>query len=77
MSIRFFNDSLYCSGICQLKESDTLRLNRAHIEEDGVKVVMGPGTGLGEAFLCKSEFADCHEVFPAEGGHCEWSPRNE
>lgn len=38
---------------------------------------MGPGTGLGEAFLCKSKFADCHEVYPAEGGHCEWAPRCE
>ena len=64
-------------GICLLKESDTFRLNRAHIEDDGVKVVMGPGTGLGEAFLCKSKFADCHEVFSAEGGHTEWSPRSD
>lgn len=64
-------------GICLLQESDTFRLNRARVEEDGVKVVMGPGTGLGEAFLAKSAFADCHEVYPAEGGHSEWSPRSE
>ena len=38
---------------------------------------MGPGTGLGEAFLCKSQFSKCHEVFPAEGGHTEWSPRGD
>ena len=63
------------SGICQLTEKDITPLNDVQPDKKGVKVVMGPGTGLGEAFLCKSKFSWCHEVFPAEGGHTEWSPR--
>ena len=38
---------------------------------------MGPGTGLGEAILFKGKFSKCHEIFPAEGGHTEWSPRGD
>ena len=64
-------------GLCLLPESDTYRLNEAQIEKDGVKVVMGPGTGLGEAFLTKSKFADCYEVYPSEGGITDWAPRDK
>ena len=60
-----------------LRDDDIMPLNDVKPENSGVKVVMGPGTGLGEAFLCKSQFAKCHEVFPAEGGHTEWSPRGD
>ena len=38
---------------------------------------MGPGTGLGEGILCKSEFAPFYEVYPSEGGHAEFSVRNK
>ena len=63
-------------GLCQLKEKDFTRLNRAHMHDDGVKIVLGPGTGHGQGFLCKSMFSPCHEVYPAEGGHVEFAPRN-
>ena len=67
---------LLCSGLLQLKEMDYDYVNSAPVEEGGVKVVMGPGTGHGQGFLVKSSFAPCYEVFPAEGGHVEFSPRN-
>ena len=78
-------DSKFClfqliavhSGVCLLGNDDIVPLNDVVPEKNGVKVVMGPGTGLGEAFLCKSQFSKCHEVFPAEGGHTEWSPRGD
>ena len=38
---------------------------------------MGPGTGLGVGMLCKSEYADCHEVYATEGGHVDFPVRNE
>ena len=47
------------------------------VEEGGVKVVLGPGTGHGQGFLVKSKFSPCYEVFPAEGGHVEFTPRDE
>ena len=52
-------------------------LNRTAVDHDGVKVVMGPGTGLGVGILTKSKFASCHEVYPSEGGHTDFSVRNE
>lgn len=38
---------------------------------------MGPGTGLGEGYLTKSKFSNCHEVFSSEGGHTDFTVRNE
>lgn len=64
-------------GLLQLQEKDYTRLNRCSPEEGGVKVVLGPGTGHGQGFLVKSRFAPCYEVYPAEGGHCEFSPRTD
>ena len=67
--------SLY-SGLLQLQESDYDRLTDNDIDPSGVKVVLGPGTGHGQGFLVKSKFSPCYEVFPTEGGHVEFSPRN-
>jgi len=52
-------------------------LNKAHVKRDGVKVVLGPGTGLGEAMLAKSDFAPCHEVLSSEGGHVDYPPKSK
>lgn len=38
---------------------------------------MGPGTGLGIGFLCKSESSQYYEVYPSEGGHSEFSVRSQ
>ena len=65
------------SGLLQLQEKDYDCLNRSPVEEGGVKVVLGPGTGHGQGFLVKSKFSPCYEVFPAEGGHVEFAPRNQ
>lgn len=70
------NAFCFCSGLLQLKEKDYERLNRSPIEEDGVKIVLGPGTGHGQGFLVKSKFAPCYEVYPSEGGHVEFAPRS-
>ena len=67
--------SLY-SGLLQLQGSDYDRLTDNDIDPSGVKVVLGPGTGHGQGFLVKSKFSPCYEVFPTEGGHVEFSPRN-
>lgn len=42
-----------------------------------MKIVIGPGTGLGQGFLTKSEFSPFYEVYPCEGGHAEFSIRNQ
>ena len=38
---------------------------------------MGPGSGLGEGFLTKSEFSSCYEVFSSEGGHVDFNVTSE
>jgi glucokinase len=37
--------------------------------------VISPGTGLGEAGLYWD--GQRHHIFPSEGGHCDFAPRNE
>lgn len=69
--------SPFCSGLVQLKEKDFERLNRNQIEENAVKIVLGPGTGHGQGFLAKSRFSPCYEVYPSEGGHVEFTARTE
>lgn len=64
------------SGILNLKEKDYIRLTDCTPVESGVKIVIGPGTGLGEGFLTKSEYSPFYEVYPCEGGHTEFCPRS-
>ena len=64
------------SGISTLGNDDILNVNGVAPKQDGVKVVMGPGTGLGAAFLCKSKFSDRHDVYPAEIGFNDWLPKS-
>ena len=37
--------------------------------------VLGPGTGLGVAFLLWSAAENGYQVFPSEGGHMDFAPR--
>ena len=60
-----------------LKEKDIVNVNNALVQPDKVKVVIGPGTGFGCAYLTKSKFAPYHEVYPAEAGCTEWLPKTE
>lgn len=51
-------------------------LQGAPILEGAPKAVIGAGTGLGEAFLTTGLNGD-YEVWPAEGGHREFAPRQD
>jgi len=41
----------------------------------GPVAVLGPGTGLGEAFLIWCHATQSYEVVPSEGGHADFAPR--
>jgi glucokinase len=41
----------------------------------GPVAVLGPGTGLGQAFLLWSAAEDRYQVVPSEGGHVDFAPR--
>lgn len=72
-SFRFINDFEACGyGLCLLKRSDSVHLNTQSPDENGVKVVMGPGTGLGVGFLLKPP-GGRYEVAASEGGHTDFS----
>ncbi len=60
-------------GVPNLPPSDLFALNDAP-PQSGTKVVLAPGTGLGEAVLF---FRDGHyHVIPSEGGHTDFAPTN-
>lgn len=41
------------------------------------KLLIGTGTGLGEAIVTKGQAGDDYIVFPGEGGHVDFAARNE
>ena len=60
-------------GVPNLPTSDLHVLNDAS-PRSGTKIVVAPGTGLGEAILF---FRDGHyHVIPSEGGHADFAPTN-
>jgi len=62
--------------VLTLQEKDYLRMNDNQAVEAGVKIVVGPGTGLGQGLLCKGQSAAHYDVFPCEGGHVDFTVRN-
>jgi glucokinase len=60
-------------GIPHLASSDLFALNDAE-PQSGAKVVIAPGTGLGEAILFFR--GDHYHVLPSEGGHTDFAPTN-
>jgi glucokinase len=47
-------------------------------EPNTMKIVVGPGTGLGQGLLIKSDDVDgYYNPFPAEGGHTDFSVKSE
>jgi glucokinase len=60
-------------GIPHLSAQDLFALNDAE-PESGTKVVVAPGTGLGEAILFHER--GHYHVLPSEGGHADFAPTN-
>jgi glucokinase len=62
-------------GITELPESDLVVLHAAPSDPQGPWVVLGAGTGLGEAVMVRGPSGV--EVIASEGGHCDFAPRND
>ena len=62
-------------AVPRLNSSELHGLNPGEPVTGGAIAVMGPGTGLGEAFLIWN--GDRYRAFPSEGGHASFAPRNE
>lgn len=62
-------------GILGLESEDLYTLQVGVAKARSPIVVIGAGTGLGEAYLGWN--GDRYEVYPTEGGHTDFAPRNE
>jgi glucokinase len=60
-------------GLPHLPDQDLALLNEA-TPRSGTKVVIAPGTGLGEAILYYRDGG--YHVIPSEGGHTDFAPTN-
>ena len=75
--IRLVNDlEAAAASVPLLRESDLYQLNKGVRRENGNRAVISPGTGLGEAFLCRNGAGDGFTSYPSEGGHCDFAPSN-
>jgi glucokinase len=59
-------------GISKLQTADLLTLQSGVAEADGVRLVVGAGTGMGVAWLTNN--AGKYDVHASEGGHMDFAP---
>ncbi|MCE2903723.1 MAG: glucokinase [Anabaena sp. CoA2_C59] len=62
-------------GIFGLTKQDLLTLQVGKYQPAAPMAVIGAGTGLGQGFLIRQD--NQYQVFPSEGGHADFAPRNE
>ncbi len=75
INIRLVNDLVATAwGTTLLGEEDTTLLNTGRPDPQGARIVVAPGTGLGESILIPSEQGPL--VIPTEGGHADWAPES-
>jgi glucokinase len=75
-SISLINDFAAVGyGIFGLTKQDLLTLQPGLHRLEAPMAVIGAGTGLGQGFLIKQ--GNHYQVFPSEGGHADFAPRNE
>ena len=59
------------------KEEDYIIINDVPVENGGVKGIIGPGSGLGNAFLIKEPDNKFYTIGSCEGGHMDFFPKNK
>jgi len=73
--VKLVNDFYaFGNGAELLQKKDIIQLNNAKPFEKHVRAFIGAGTGLGEAFAV---WRDGYHVYPSEGGHSDFAPRND
>ncbi len=63
-------------GVLAMTEDMYTEVTTNPVMPDAPKALLGTGTGLGECIVTKSEGGN-YVVFPGEGGHVDFAPRNE
>ncbi|MEH2067079.1 MAG: glucokinase [Nostoc sp.] len=62
-------------GILGLEKQDLHQLQAGKLQPEAPVAIIGAGTGLGQGFLIKQ--GNNYQIFPSEGGHVDFAPRNE
>jgi glucokinase len=62
-------------GVAELSADQTYTLSEGDARQMGNRALIAAGTGLGEGFLVWN--GNSHVPYPSEGGHVDYSPRNE
>jgi glucokinase len=74
--VRLINDFVAVGyGIEGLEPSHIDTLQAGEPQVDAPIAIIGAGTGLGQGFLIRQEGR--YRVYPTEGGHTDFAPRNE
>lgn len=78
VKVRLVNDFVAAGyGLLTLDEEKECFLLQAGEKNDTApKACIGAGTGLGECYLTAGEVDAQYTCYPSEGGHTEFSPRN-
>lgn len=76
--IALINDLVaHAEGINELRGRDMLTLHKGRPQPRGNRAILAPGTGLGEGGLVYDHQRDDYRAFPSEGGHCDFSPKDD
>lgn len=79
----FINDFIAAAyGVATLTDYDVKSIDGSPVEKQegpcSIKLIMGPGTGLGAGLLVKGpEFDSLYHPFPTEGGHTDMCIRTQ
>ncbi|MEM1366710.1 MAG: glucokinase [Cyanobacteria bacterium P01_H01_bin.15] len=74
--VELINDfSAICYGVLGLSPDKLKTLQAADALPNAPIAVIGAGTGLGQGFLIPQ--GAHYQVFPTEGGHCDFAPRSQ
>ncbi len=60
------------AGVPSMRDEDFVQVKPGAGDPDAPILVMGPGTGLGQALIVP--FGDQHRIVPTEGGHVSFAP---
>jgi len=75
IQVNWINDfSAQALATTSLKDNDVIVINRGAIQPERVRLVIGPGTGLGTCGLINSSSGWI--PLPAQGGHSDFAPNS-
>ena len=75
IQINWINDfSAQALATITLKSNDVIVINKGAVQPERVRLVIGPGTGLGTCGLINS--SNGWVPLPAQGGHSDYAPNS-